>query len=105
MLKCTGKGGKMKVENITNRQGNKVANQFIITDGNKVTFQSYDSLICEIENGCITFTKKYNFSPTTSKHRNAFLSDYLMTEIKTADVEKMIRDKRFNNFNVILMEV
>lgn len=93
----------MKVSNLTNKQGNKVANQFIIEDGNKVAFQSYDSLICEIENGCITFTKKYNFSPTTSKHRNAFLSDFFGCNIKTADVEKMIKCGNFNNYKVYLL--
>ena len=103
MLGCTGKEEKMKVSNLTNKQGNKVANQFIIEDGNKVAFQSYDSLICEIENGCITFTKKYNFSPTTSKHRNAFLSNYLMAEIKTPDVEKMIKDGQYKDFTISLI--
>jgi hypothetical protein len=93
----------MKVSNLTNKQGNKVANQFIIEDGNKVAFQSYESLICEIENGCITFTKKYKCSPTTSKYRNAFLSGYFMTEIKTSDVEKMIKDKSFGNFKISLI--
>lgn len=93
----------MRVSNLTNKQGNKVANQFIIEDGNKVAFQSYDSLICEIENGYITFTKKYNFSSTTSKHRNAFLSDYFMTEIKTADVEKMIKNGQYKDFIVSLI--
>ena len=93
----------MKVENITNKQGKKVANQFIITDGNKVAFQSYDSLICEIENNAITFTQKYNFSSTTSKHRNSFLSDFLMCDIKTADVEKMIKCGSFNNYEVYLL--
>ena len=51
----------MKVENLRSKQGKAVSNQFIITDGNKVAFQSYESLICEIENGVITFTKSYNF--------------------------------------------
>ena len=93
----------MRVENITNKQGNKVSNQFIITDGNKVAFQSYDSLICEIENKAITFTKAYNFSPTTSKHRNTFLSDFFGCDIKTADVERMIKGGSFNDYNVYLL--
>lgn len=93
----------MKVENITNKQGKKVANQFIITDGNKVAFQSYDSLICEIENNAITFTQKYNFSSTTAKHGNTFLSDFFGCEIKTADVEKMIKCGSFNDYKVYLL--
>lgn len=93
----------MRIENITNKQGNKVANQFIITDGNKVAFQSYDSLICEIENGCITFTKKYDYSSTTAKHRNSFLSDFFGCDIKTADVEKMIKCGSFKGYEVHLL--
>ena len=93
----------MRVENITNKQGNKVANQFKITDGNKVAFQSYDSLICEIENKAVTFTQKYNFSSTTSKHRNTFLSDFFGCDIKTADVEKMIQCGNFNDYKVYLL--
>ena len=93
----------MRVENLKNKQGKAVSNQFIITDGNKVAFQSYESLICEIENNSITFTKAYNFSPTTSKHRNAFLSDFFMVDIKTADVEKMIKDGSYNNYKVYLI--
>ena len=94
----------MKVENITNKQGNKVANQFIISDGNKTAFQSYDSLICEIENGCITFTKAYNYSSTTSKHRNTFLSDFLGCDIKTVDVENMIKREYFQGYKVALLK-
>ena len=94
----------MRVENITNKQGNKVANQFMITDGNKTAFQSYDSLICEIENKAITFTQKYNFSPTTSKHRNAFLSDFFGCDIKTAEVEQMIKCGNFNGYKVYLLD-
>jgi hypothetical protein len=36
----------MKVENITSNNGNKIANQFIITDDNgNEYFQSYNSMI------------------------------------------------------------
>ena len=35
----------MKVENMTSNKGNKIANQFIIYDDDKVYFQSYDSTI------------------------------------------------------------
>ena len=93
----------MKVSNLTNRQGNKVANQFIIEDGNKVAFQSYNSKIVEVEGTWITFFQDYNYSATTSKYRNKFLSDVLECNITSKDVEKMIKDKSFSNFNVILI--
>ena len=66
----------MRVYNITNSNGNKVANQFIIDDKNKKTFQSYDSIIVMIKNG-ITYLDNYywDYSVTTGKYRNAFLGE------------------------------
>ena len=74
----------MKVENMTSTNGNKVANQFIITDdnGNKV-FQSYSSIIVKVSkkippiNGNQIFLdqKYWNFSNTTGKYRNIFLNE------------------------------
>jgi len=74
----------MKTENMTSTNGNKVANQFIITDdnGNKV-FQSYSSIIVKVSkkippiNGNQIFLdKKYwNYSNTTGKYRNIFLNE------------------------------
>ena len=77
----------MKVTNITNNKGNKVANQFIVYDDNKNKyFQSYDSIIVKISNyikndkglplSSITLDEKYwNYSATTSKYRNIFLEE------------------------------
>ena len=72
----------MKVENITSNNGNKIANQFIITDniGNKY-FQSYSSVIVKKTNPyyqpqTIELDKKYwNYSNTTGKYRNIFLGE------------------------------
>lgn len=77
----------MKVTNITNNKGNKVANQFIVyDDNNNKYFQSYDSIIVKISNfiknekglplSSITLDEKYwNYSVTTSKYRNIFLEE------------------------------
>lgn len=71
----------MKVENMTSSNGNKVANQFIITDDNGYKyFQSYDSLIVKIEDDgvmSITYLDEiyWNYSKTTSKYRNIFLNE------------------------------
>ena len=77
----------MKVENIKSNNGNKIANQFVITDndnGNKKEyFQSYNSMIVKkiydhlgadvVE---IFLDQKYwNFSNTTGKYRNIFLGE------------------------------
>ena len=83
----------MKVENITSNKGNKIANQFVITDndnGNKKEyFQSYNSMIvkkiydhlgCDVVETYLD--KKYwNYSNTTGKYRNIFLGETI-TETK-----------------------
>ena len=68
----------MKVENMTSeRSGREVANQFIITDGRKTLFQSYDSPIVEIDRiaNIITVYKYWDYSTTTGKYRNQFMSN------------------------------
>jgi hypothetical protein len=89
----------MKVENMTSSKGNKVANQFIITDDTSVAtetgigmlpeiqpvtyFQSYDSLIVKfVGKGCPHITsrvyldrEKWDYSRTTGKYRNQFLGE------------------------------
>lgn len=66
----------MKVQNLTSANGNKIADQFEIIDNNKRIFQSYDSIICVIENGIVTLDEYYwNYSKTTGKYRNIFLRE------------------------------
>lgn len=77
----------MKVENMTSTNGNKVANQFIIRDGKRIIFQSYDSTIAVIECGRITLDKNlWNCSRTTSKYRNMF------TELTTEETKRGIKE-------------
>ena len=82
----------MKVENITSNNGNKIANQFIITDDNyNQYFQSYNSIIVKKlfhnwEDGTETAStfldqKYWNYSNTTGKYRNIFLGETI-TETK-----------------------
>ena len=77
----TKKGNTMNVQNMTSSNGNKVANQFIVTDENtNEYFQSYNSMIVkkdyQAEFVKILLDKKYwNFSNTTSKYRNKFLNE------------------------------
>ena len=64
----------MKVENMVSSNGNKVPNQFWITDNNADYFQSYKSMIAKREDGIITLDCNYwDYSVTTSKYRNKFL--------------------------------
>ena len=72
----------MKVENMTSNNGNKIANQFIITDDYENTyFQSYDSVIVKIGNKTMGTNSIYldktfwDYSVTTGKYRNIFLNE------------------------------
>ena len=71
-----------KIENIINNNGNVVPNQFIIYEDNgDITFQSYDSIICQIRDGAlgydrvVVFGSDWNYSTTTRKYINKFLMD------------------------------
>ena len=66
----------MKVSNITNSNGNKVPNQFLITGNGDVTFQSYESTILKITGGQVYLDDYYwDYSKTTSKYRNHVLRE------------------------------
>ena len=84
----------MLVSNLINSKGNAVKNQFIITDGNKTIFQSYNSKICEIdpEKETITIFPDWNYSMTTTKYFCYFLTKIYNDEfqIKSKDIEKML---------------
>lgn len=95
----------MKVENITSNNGNKIANQFIITDndnGNKKEyFQSYKSMIVKkIYDNIGAFVvetfldqKYWNYSNTTGKYRNIFLGETIKdTKAKIKSGEYILTD-------------
>ena len=66
----------MKVQNMTSSRGNKIANQFIITDGEKEFFQSYNSVIAyKFSDQVVLDSKYWDYSVTTSKYRNQFLGE------------------------------
>ena len=84
----------MKVENIESSKGNKIANQFVITDDNgNEFFQSYNSMIVkkdyndhsdQVGQGGLKIyldQKYWNYSNTTGKYRNIFLGETI-TETK-----------------------
>ena len=78
---------KIKVWNMTSKNGNDIANQFVIRDSenNCSYFQSYNSIIAKIDSdNNIWLDKEYwNYSNTTSKYRNMFL-DMATQTIKQA---------------------
>jgi len=66
----------MNVSNIMNNNGNRVPNQFVISDNGANYFQSYESIIVKRSNGKIELDSYYwNYSKTTSKYRNIFLGE------------------------------
>ena len=76
---------KTQVENMRSSNGNAVANQFIITSGDKIVFQSQGSVICVKEGDTVTLDSRYwDYSKTTGKYRNQFLGE------TKADTQKKI---------------
>lgn len=68
------------VTNLINDRGNAVKNQFVITEGKTIAFQSYNSRVCEIVKPCgmgydalVRFGRDWDYSQTTIKHLYSFL--------------------------------
>lgn len=79
-----------RVENMVSPKGNKVANQFIITLGDVVFFQSYNTVIAKKTCGNVYLDKnKWDCSNTTGKYRNIFLGE------KKKETEKKIKNGEY----------
>jgi len=67
-----------RVEQMINDRGNGATFQFIIHVGNKLIFQSYDSIIATVDKTekTVTLGMAWDYSKTTGKHRNIFFRDY-----------------------------
>lgn len=52
-------------------------NQLYFESDNKIVFQSYDTIVCTIENGKATITENQPQSKTTAKYLNQFLALHL----------------------------
>ena len=85
-----------KVESMTSSNGNKVANQFIITNESTRIFQSYDTIIAVKYNDGVLYldSEKWNYSKTTSKYRNQF------TRLTTDETKKAIKDGKIKLVNL-----
>lgn len=97
----------MKVTNITNSKGRKVANQFMIENGNVYTFQSYNSVVAVVnfDNSTITLGGDWNYSTTTSRYRNAFFEGLGLDELSdTKSVRKAINDGEIVGYTVVYEE-
>lgn len=75
------------------------ANQFIIDDENwLITFQSYDSQICDIDynNKTVRIYENRDYSKTTLRHFYAFLSEYAFTIDRKTLLQ--IKDRKIDNY-------
>lgn len=86
----------MKVYNLEGQSGRVVANQFVIEDGKKIVFQSYDSAIvkCEYnETGCdVMIGRDWDYSRTTTKYLKVFLINEIgMTNDEVETIKKQLR--------------
>ena len=88
---------KTKVSQMINNNGNAAANQFIITEKNKVVFQSYRTIIAEEHNNgkIVLDSNALDYSRTTSKHLYIFLG------LNRKEIEQRIKDKtiKLKNLN------
>ena len=97
----------MKVTNMTNSRGRKVANQFVIENGNMYTFQSYNSVIAvvDFDNSIITLGYDWNYGTTTSRDRNKFFSTLGLDELSdTASVREAIKAGEVAGYKVVYEE-
>lgn len=98
----------MKVYNLINRNGNATANQFVIEDNGDISFQSYDSLVCQIRNKggmgfnkVVVFGRYWDYSKTTMKHLCTFLDDNGIALHNSAEIRKAIDKGYIPNYEDI----
>jgi hypothetical protein len=86
----------MKVTQLkSTRSGNAVPNQFKITNGSKVFFQSYKSMICKIDtvkNIVYLDSFYWDYSITTLKYLKEFLYDFI-GYVSKDEIKNMIKNK------------
>lgn len=86
----------MKVYNLEGQSGRAVVNQFVIKDGNRKVFQSYDSTIVEAKwhtDLCeVNIGYDWDYSRTTSKYFKIFLMDEVgFTDEEVEQIKKELR--------------
>lgn len=87
---------QIKIEPCTsNRTGEAVKNQYIITAPGFYAFQSYDSLIAvyDIEKNVLTLGRHYDYSTTTSKYLNQFIEYYCYSIYKELPNGSSVKDR------------
>ena len=93
----------MLISNMQSSRGNAVANQFVITDGNKVSFQSYASRIATVDHTAKTIElgEDWHYSRTTDKYRNYFFDGLGFKGLNTtAGMFKAIKAGNYNGYTI-----
>lgn len=75
-------------------------NQTVVTIDQKVYFQSYESVVCAIDNNShtITFGPDWNYSKTTVKYLNKFLNGFFGSNaFDRKFIEKMLKTGCYNH--------
>ena len=84
----------MAVAQFINGKGKSVRNHMVITDMRTQTtaLQSYDSIVCEVVDNpgmgydrLVRFGKNWDYSNTTTRHRNEFLRQMGLDILDTTD--------------------
>ena len=102
----------MKVRNLEGIRGTIIRNQFVIDEGQKIWFQSYDSVIVEIdrEHQKITIGRDWDYSRTTTKYLKVFLNQELYwCGDEVEEFKKKLRKVQssadnifvFNNYSIV----
>lgn len=87
------------ITNLISERGTSVRNQFVIVDGNSITFQSYCTKICVIENGNVYINRNmWDYSRTTSKYLYQFLRQNNVKVYNKNDVQRLIDNGTFKTF-------
>ena len=105
----------MKVRMLKRPRGTAMVNQLVINEGRKTWFQSYDSVIIEIDREYqkITVGRDWDYSITTTRYLKQFLNEEMQWSSKEVDeFKKKLRKAQssddnifvFNNFSIIYDE-
>ena len=96
-----------RVEQMINDRGNGAVNQFVLHVGNKLIFQSYDSIIATVDKTekTVVLGRDWNYSRTTGKHRNIFFSDYAnIPDLASLDgISKALKNGLCNGWSITLV--
>lgn len=73
------------------RSGTPVANQYVITDGDIETFQSYQTIIAKRNGYNYTISSDFNYSRTTSRYFTEWLRDCGLNSLEIDTLKKWLR--------------